>query len=166
MNMYRFFETCLLVTALVVAPGCDSSTSTEPVITNDIVDVAVEAGFSTLVTAVQAAGLEEVLRGDGPFTVFAPTDEAFAALPEGALEGLLADTEALTAVLTYHVVAGRITSDQLSEGQQVTTVQGQTLTISLGSGARVNDANIQAADIVADNGVIHVIDAVLLPPQN
>lgn len=164
--MYRFFETCLLVTALVVGPGCDSSSSTEPVMTNDIVDVAVEAGFSTLVTAVQAAGLEEVLRGDGPFTVFAPTDEAFAALPEGALEGLLADTEALTSVLTYHVVPGRVTSDQLSQGQQVTTVQGQTLTISLASGAQVNDANIQAADIEADNGVIHVIDAVLLPPQN
>lgn len=164
--MYRFFETCLLAAALAAAPGCDSSSSTAPVITNDIVDVAVEAGFSTLVTAVQAAGLEEVLRGDGPFTVFAPTDEAFAALPEGALEGLLADPEALTAVLTYHVVPGRVTSDQLSEGQQVTTVQGQTLTISLENGARVNDANIQAADIEADNGVIHVIDAVLLPPQS
>lgn len=164
--MYRFFETCLLAAALVIAPGCDSSSSTEPVMTNDIVDVAVEAGFSTLVAAVQAAGLEEVLRGDGPFTVFAPTDEAFAALPEGALEGLLADTEALTAILTYHVVPGRVTSDQLSEGQEVTTVQGQTLTISLENGARVNDAGIQAADIVADNGVIHVIDAVLLPPQN
>jgi transforming growth factor-beta-induced protein len=131
----------------------------------DIVDTAVSAGFSTLVAAVQAAGLEEVLRSDGPFTVFAPTDEAFSALPEGTVEALLDDPATLAAILTYHVIPGRVFASDLEDGIEVTTVQGSTVTISLAGGARVNDANIVATDVLTSNGVIHVIDAVILPPE-
>jgi uncharacterized surface protein with fasciclin (FAS1) repeats len=132
----------------------------------DIVDTAVAAGsFNTLVAAVQAAGLVETLKGEGPFTVFAPTDEAFAALPEGTVEGLLADIPALTAVLTYHVVPGAVMSSELSEGLTVATVNGAEVTFTLEGGPKVNGANIIQADIAASNGVIHVIDAVILPPM-
>ncbi|ROU01012.1 fasciclin domain-containing protein [Histidinibacterium lentulum] len=132
----------------------------------DIVDTAVEAGsFSTLVTAVDAAGLVETLKGEGPFTVFAPTDDAFAALPEGTVEGLLEDTDALTSVLTYHVVAGSVMSGDLSDGMTAETVNGAEITISIdGDTVMVNDATVVTADIEASNGVIHVIDGVLLPP--
>ncbi|SMY09035.1 fasciclin domain-containing protein [Flavimaricola marinus] len=132
----------------------------------DIVDTAVDAGtFTTLVAAVQAAGLVETLKGDGPFTVFAPTDDAFAALPEGTVEGLLADPEALAAVLTYHVVAGKVMSTDLSDGMMAATVNGAEITIGTEGGVTVNDANVVTADIEASNGVIHVIDAVILPPM-
>lgn len=132
----------------------------------DIVDTAVSAGtFNTLVAAVEAAGLVETLKGDGPFTVFAPTDEAFAALPEGTVEGLLADPEALAAILTYHVVAGKVMSTDLSDGMMATTVNGADITIGTEGGVTVNDANVVTADIEASNGVIHVIDAVILPPM-
>ena len=132
----------------------------------DIVDIAVEAGtFTTLVAAVEAAGLVETLKGEGPFTVFAPTDEAFAALPEGTVEGLLADPEALAAVLTYHVVAGKVMSTDLSDGMMAATVNGAEITIGTEGGVMVNDANVVTADIEASNGVIHVIDAVILPPM-
>ena len=132
----------------------------------DIVDTAVAAGtFSTLVAAVQAAGLVETLKGEGPFTVFAPTDEAFAALPAGTVEGLLADPAALAAILTYHVVAGKVMSTDLTEGMTAATVNGANITITLEGGAKVNGANIVAADVAATNGVIHVIDAVILPPS-
>jgi uncharacterized surface protein with fasciclin (FAS1) repeats len=132
----------------------------------DIVDTAVAAGsFNTLVAAVQAAGLVETLKGEGPFTVFAPTDEAFAALPEGTVEGLLADIPALTAVLTYHVVPGAVMSSELSEGLTVATVNGAEVTFTLEGGPKINGANIIQADIAASNGVIHVIDAVILPPM-
>ena len=132
----------------------------------DIVDTAVAAGsFSTLVTAVQAAGLVGTLKGEGPFTVFAPTDDAFAALPKGTLEGLLADPAALAAILTYHVVPGKVMSTDLTEGMTATTVNGAPITITLEGGAKVNGANIVQADIATTNGVIHVIDAVILPPQ-
>lgn len=132
----------------------------------DIVDTAVSAGtFNTLVAAVQAASLVDTLKGEGPFTVFAPTDEAFAALPEGTVEGLLADPEALAAILTYHVIAGKVMSTDLSEGLMAATVNGAEVTITLEGGAKVNGANIVAADIAATNGVIHVIDAVILPPM-
>jgi transforming growth factor-beta-induced protein len=140
----------------VLVPGSD-----EPEL--DLVDLAVEAGFSTLVAAVQAAGLEEVLRSEGPFTVFAPTDEAFENLPEGVLASLLDDPEALAQVLTFHVVAGRVYAGDLEDGMEVTTVQGSQLTISLNGGAQVNGANITAVDVEASNGVVHVIDAVLVP---
>lgn len=133
----------------------------------DIVDVAVGAGtFNTLVAAVQAAGLVDTLKGEGPFTVFAPTDEAFAALPAGTVEALLNDIPALTAILTYHVVPGQVMSTDLSEGLTATTVNGADITITLANGPQVNGANIVAADVAASNGVIHVIDAVILPPAN
>lgn len=132
----------------------------------DIVDTAVNAGsFGTLVAAVQAAGLVDTLKGEGPFTVFAPTDEAFAALPEGTVENLLKpeNKDALTAILTYHVVSGKVMSGDLSNNMMATTVQGGDLTIITEGGVTVNGANVVAADVVASNGVIHVIDAVLLP---
>ena len=134
---------------------------------NDIVDIAAgNEDFSTLVAAVQAAGLEDTLRSDGPFTVFAPTNAAFAALPEGTVETLLMpeNRDQLVSVLTYHVVPGAVTSDQLA-GQRlnVATVQGQTVHIDGTDGVQVNDSNVVSADIIASNGVIHVIDAVLLP---
>lgn len=135
-----------------------------PAMADDIVDIAAGAGtFNTLVAAVQAAGLEDTLRGEGPFTVFAPTDEAFDALPEGTVEGLLADPEALAAILTYHVVPGAVMSTDLSDGMEAETVNGQTVTITLGDAVMVNDATVVTADIEASNGVIHVIDSVLLP---
>ncbi len=132
----------------------------------DIVDTAVEAGsFTTLAAALTAAGLVDTLKGEGPFTVFAPTDAAFAALPEGTVEALLNDIPALTAILTYHVVPGKVMSTDLSEGLTATTVNGADITITLEGGAKVNGATISAADIEASNGVIHVIDAVILPPE-
>ncbi|SRR6056297_196797 len=134
---------------------------------NTIVDVAVEAGsFETLVAAVDAAGLVETLSGEGPFTVFAPTDEAFAALPEGLVDALLLpeNQETLAAILTYHVVPGTVLSTDLAEGE-VETVEGQTVAVSLDDGVFVNDAEVVTADVEASNGVIHVIDSVLLPPD-
>lgn len=133
----------------------------------DIVEVAVSAGqFTTLVTALEAAELVETLKGDGPFTVFAPTDAAFAALPDGTLAALLepANRDQLVSILSYHVVAGRITSDQLADEQRsFDTLQGQRLHIDGKIGVRVNNATVTQADITARNGVIHVIDKVLLP---
>lgn len=132
----------------------------------DIVDTAVDAGtFTTLVAAVEAAGLVDTLKGEGPFTVFAPTDKAFAALPEGTVEGLLADPEALAAVLTYHVVSGKVMSGDLTNEMMAPTVNGADITIMTEGGVMVNEANVVAADIEASNGVIHVIDAVILPPM-
>ena len=131
----------------------------------DIVDVAVGAGsFNTLVTAVKAAGLVDTLKGAGPFTVFAPTDEAFAKVPKETLDALLADKDRLTAVLTYHVVSGLVMSKDVSAGK-VKTVQGSELTITTDGGVKVDDANVVKADIVTTNGVIHVIDAVVLPSK-
>ena len=131
----------------------------------DIVDIAIADGnFTTLVAAVEAAGLVETLQGDGPFTVFAPTDDAFAALPEGTVEALLDDTDALSAILTYHVVPGAVMSTDLEDGMMSETVNGQSVTIGVGEdGVTVDGANVVLADIEASNGVIHVIDAVILP---
>ncbi|MEI6099780.1 MAG: fasciclin domain-containing protein [Alphaproteobacteria bacterium] len=134
----------------------------------DIVDTAIGAGnFTTLVAAVQAAGLVDTLKGAGPFTVFAPTDAAFAALPAGTVEDLLKpeNKDKLVAILTYHVVAGKVMSTDLTEGMKAKTVQGGELTITLDGGAKVNGTAISTADIAATNGVIHVVDAVLLPPM-
>ncbi len=132
----------------------------------DIVDTAVDAGsFTTLVAAVEAAGLVETLKGEGPFTVFAPTDDAFAALPEGTVEGLLADPEALANILTYHVVAGKVMSGDLTNEMMAATVNGADVTIMTEGGVMVNDATVVTADIEASNGVIHVIDKVILPPS-
>ena len=134
---------------------------------SDIVDTAVEAGqFETLVAAVQAAGLVETLKGEGPFTVFAPTDEAFAALPEGTVESLLQpeNRDQLVAILTYHVVPGRVTSGDIAgQTMDVTTVQGSDLSIDATDGVRVDGATVVSADVMASNGVIHVIDQVIMP---
>lgn len=132
--------------------------------TEDIVDIAAgNEAFSTLVAAVTAAGLVDTLKGDGPFTVFAPTDDAFAALPEGTVEELLEDLERLTAVLTYHVVPGAVMASDLSDGMMAETVNGASVTIGVGDTVTVDGATVIQADIVASNGVIHVIDSVILP---
>jgi uncharacterized surface protein with fasciclin (FAS1) repeats len=130
----------------------------------DIVDTAVSAGqFNTLVKAVQAAGLADTLKGKGPFTVFAPTDAAFAKLPAGTVESLLNDKEKLAKILTYHVVPGKVMSSDVKTGA-VSTVQGQPLNVVADSrGVKVNDAKVVKADVLASNGVIHVIDTVVLP---
>ena len=129
----------------------------------DIVDTAVAAGsFKTLATALQAAGLVETLKGKGPFTVFAPTDEAFAKIPKADLDALLKDKAKLTAVLTYHVVPGKVMAKDVKAGM-VKTVQGSSLTIATASGVTVDNAKVLKTDIVADNGVIHVIDSVVMP---
>ena len=130
----------------------------------DIVDVAVSAGtFKTLVAAVKAAGLVETLKGKGPFTVFAPSDDAFAKLPKGTVEGLLADLPRLKSVLTYHLVAGRVSAADVMKLTTAKTVQGQSVTFQTNGGVKVNGANVVTADVQADNGIIHVIDTVILP---
>ncbi len=135
----------------------------------DIVDVAIGAGtFNTLVAAVQAADLVDALKGEGPFTVFAPTDEAFAALPEGTVESLLLpeNKELLTSILLYHVVAGSVLAADVVELDSATTLNGAAIDISVSdSGVMINNANVVQADVAASNGVIHIIDAVLLPPS-
>ena len=129
----------------------------------DIVDTAVAAGkFNTLATALQAAGLVDTLKGPGPFTVFAPTDEAFAKIPKADLDALLKDKAKLTAVLTYHVVPGKVMAKDVKAGK-VKTVQGGELTVATTGGVMVDSAKVVKTDIVADNGVIHVIDSVVLP---
>jgi uncharacterized surface protein with fasciclin (FAS1) repeats len=182
------------VTAALVLTGCssgdDDSTATEAEPTAEateemtdestdessedamgepgtIVDVAAgNDDFSTLVAAVEAGGLVETLSGDGPFTVFAPTNEAFDALPDGVLDALLLEEnqDTLVSILTYHVVSGAVTSDQVTDGD-VATVEGQNITLSTENGVMVNDATVVIADVEASNGVIHAIDAVLIPPD-
>ena len=142
-----------------------SDMSTEEM-AGDIVAVAsATEGFSTLVAAIEAAGLVETLQGDGPFTVFAPTDDAFAALPEGLLEKLLLpeNVAVLTSILTYHVVPGLVMSADVTAGD-VATVEGSTIAIATDAGVTVNGANVTSVDITASNGVIHVIDQVIVPP--
>ena len=129
----------------------------------DIVDTAVAAGdFKTLAAALEKAGLVQTLKGAGPFTVFAPTDAAFAKVPKDQLDALLADKAKLTAVLTYHVVPGKVMAQDVKAGK-VKTVQGSDLTVSTAGGVKVDAANVVKTDIVADNGVIHVIDSVVIP---
>ncbi|MBI5268680.1 MAG: fasciclin domain-containing protein [Burkholderiales bacterium] len=129
----------------------------------DIVDTAVAAGqFKTLATALQAAGLVDTLKGPGPFTVFAPTDAAFAKIPKAQLDALLADKAKLTAVLTYHVVPGKVMAKDVKAGK-VKTVQGKELTVATTGGVMVDNAKVVQTDIAADNGVIHVIDTVVMP---
>ena len=130
----------------------------------DIVDTAVSAGnFSTLVTAVKAAGLVDLLKGDGPFTVFAPSDDAFKKIPAETLKALLADKEQLTKVLTYHVVSGKVMASDVVGMTSATSAQGQEIKIDTTAGVKVNNANVIATDIVASNGVIHIIDTVIMP---
>jgi uncharacterized surface protein with fasciclin (FAS1) repeats len=130
----------------------------------NIVETAIAAGsFKTLVTAVKAAGLVETLSGKGPFTVFAPTDDAFAKLPAGTVEGLLKDIPKLKSVLTYHVVAGKVTAADVMKLTTAKTVQGQNVSIDTKAGVKIEGANVIKADVMTDNGVIHVIDQVILP---
>jgi uncharacterized surface protein with fasciclin (FAS1) repeats len=130
----------------------------------DIVDTAVSAGsFTTLVAAVQAAGLVETLKGAGPFTVFAPTDEAFAKLPAGTVEALLKDIPKLTKILTYHVVSGKVMAADVVKLTSAKTVEGSEVKIDASNGVKINDSTVTTADVATDNGVIHIIDTVLLP---
>ena len=162
-NAHKLFITAALlaVTSLAVAGHHEQE---KP---KDIVDTAVEAGrFSTLATALDAAGLIDTLKGDGPFTVFAPTDEAFAKLPAGTVENLLRpeNRDQLIAVLSYHVVAGRVEAADVVKLDTAETVNGASVTITVAdNGVRVDHANVVATDIGASNGVIHVIDSVILP---
>ena len=150
--------------AFAVAPMEGAGSHSDAVPQKDIVDTAVGAGnFTTLVKAVQAAGLVDVLKSEGPFTVFAPTDEAFAKLPAGALESLLQDKAKLTAILTYHVVPGRLMASDVVGKPEFTTVQGQNLRVTVGDGVMVDQSTIVKTDIGCSNGVIHVIDSVLIP---
>ena len=154
----------IMAPAQLRATAQDAPTASE----NTIVDVAVNGGFDTLVAAVQAAGLVETLQGEGPFTVFAPTDEAFAKLPEGTLESLLKpeNKDQLIAILTYHVVPGEVTSSQVVNLESAETVPGASLEISTSEeGVMINNAKVVNADVEASNGVVHVIDTVLLPPS-
>ena len=144
---------------------CETSSSK----TQNIVELAGgTANLSTLVAAVKAGDLVETLQGEGPFTVFAPTDEAFAALPEGTLESLLKpeNKDKLVRILTYHVVSGKVKSSDLKNGMKAKTVQGGDIKISLaGKKVSINDASVTSADVMASNGVVHVIDKVIMPPK-
>jgi len=142
----------------------DSEANAEPV---DIVDTAVAAGsFTTLATALEAAGLVETLKGEGPFTVFAPTDEAFAEIPEETLNSVLEDKELLTTILTYHVVPGKVMAADVAGLETADTVAEIPLSIDTSDGVKINDATVVQADVAASNGVIHVIDTVLMPPSD
>ncbi len=167
---------CLGFASPVLAEDCAKSNivaqaetaESETIVSGTIVDVAVEAGsFTTLVAALEAAGLVDALSGDGPFTVFAPTDEAFAALPEGTVETLLKpeNKDKFVKILTYHVVAGKVTSDKVKSGE-VESLAGEMITLKVKKGkVMVNQAKVIQADVDASNGVIHVIDQVILPPD-
>jgi uncharacterized surface protein with fasciclin (FAS1) repeats len=152
--------------ALTTAAAMISTTAFAGGHAKDIVDTAAGAGsFTTLLAAAEAAGLVDTLKSEGPFTVFAPTDEAFAALPAGTVEELLKpeNKEMLAGILTYHVIAGKVMSTDLTDDMEATTVQGTTVMIDLDNGVMVDDANVTTADIEATNGVIHIIDKVIMP---
>ncbi|HJX28278.1 MAG TPA: fasciclin domain-containing protein [Thermoanaerobaculia bacterium] len=154
----------VLSVLLLAGSALTAQAANAPAKGGDIVDTAVAAGsFNTLVKAVQAAGLVETLKGPGPFTVFAPTDEAFAKLPPGALDALLKDKAKLQAVLTYHVVPGRVTAADVMKLKTAKTVQGQSLRVDSSKGVKIGTANVVKTDVIASNGVIHVIDTVLIP---
>ena len=159
----------LAVAAPVFAAQPAASTAAQTQARADIVDTAVAAGqFKTLAAALQAAGLVDTLKGAGPFTVFAPTDAAFAALPAGTVENLLKpeNREQLVAILTYHVVPGRVTAGEVAKLDKATTVQGGDVAIrATGGTVSVGNARVVQADVMASNGVIHVIDKVLMPPR-
>ena len=173
--MKKLIALALVSSLALAACGSDSSTTEETVVDttmaeemmmDDIVAVAsATEGFATLVAAVAAAGLVETLQGEGPFTVFAPTDDAFAALPAGLLEKLLLpeNVAVLTSILTYHVVSGKVMSTDVMAGD-VPSVEGSAITLATDYGVQVNDALVISADIEASNGVIHVIDQVIVPP--
>ena len=153
--------------ATTEAPTTEAPTTEAPAEEQDIVAIASgNEDFSTLVAAVAAAGLVEVLQGEGPFTVFAPTNDAFAALPEGLVDKLLLEEnkDVLVKILTYHVVSGAVLAADVTAGE-VPSVEGQNITVTTEGGVMVNNANVIATDVIASNGVIHVIDAVILPPD-
>ncbi len=130
----------------------------------DIIDTAVKAGsFGTLVAAIKAANLVDTLKGAGPFTVFAPTDEAFAKLPAGTVDTLLKDIPKLTKILTYHVVPGKVLASDVVKLKSATTVEGSDVKIDASKGVKINNATVATPDVAADNGVIHIIDTVLMP---
>ena len=161
-------QSILAVTVLaVISVGLALTLAAQPAATGDIVDTAVAAGsFKTLTAAIQAAGLTQTLKGKGPFTVFAPTDDAFAKLPAGTVDNLLKpeSKEKLVAILTYHVVPGRVTAAQVSKMTEARTVNGKELAIRTDMGhVIVNDATVTKADINCSNGIIHVVDTVLIP---
>ena len=160
--MFRKLTLAAAALAIIAAPAAVSAQMNE----KDIVTVAVEAGsFKTLAAALEAAGLVSTLQGAGPFTVFAPTDEAFAKLPAGTVDALLKDKEALTKILTYHVVAGKVTSDQVVTLSEAETVAGIKAKIEVRDGnVYVAGSKVTTVDVMASNGVIHVIDTVMLPP--
>ncbi|MDP1890119.1 MAG: fasciclin domain-containing protein [Gemmatimonadaceae bacterium] len=167
MKIVAFAAAAVLVSTPAQAQMMDHSAPKAA--SNTIVDVAVGAGFNTLVAAVKAAGLVDALKGTGPFTVFAPTDAAFAKLPAGTVEALLKDPVALGAILKYHVVSGKVTAADVikSKGGKTPTLNGATLDIQVKNGkVLVNGATVTSADVMASNGVIHVIDAVVLPPAS
>ena len=153
-------------TTTTAAPVATTEAMEEEMMEETIVDVAIANDFTTLVAAVQAAGLVETLQGEGPFTVFAPTDEAFAALPEGTLDSLLEDPEALAEILTYHVVSGSVLAEDVVALSSATSVQGEDIAIEVVDGGVVlnGGSNVVATDVKASNGVVHVIDQVILPP--
>ena len=168
----RFGLVAALALALTLLAACGGDAEATPEAepeapTATIVDIAVDDGrFETLVAALQAAGLVDTLQGEGPFTVFAPTDDAFAKLPEGTVAALLQDIPALTDVLLYHVVAGNVMAADVAQLDAATTVQGSDVMVTVdGDTVRINDAQVIITDIQAANGTIHVIDTVLLPPQ-
>ncbi len=163
----RALRTIALASVLAV-PGtlaCQDSQGYSETPARDIIETAAAAGsFNTLAAAIEAAGLTETLKGEGPFTVFAPTDEAFAKLPEGTVDALLKDKARLTAILTYHVVPGRVNSEEVAGLSSTKTVNGADLAIKVQDGkVMVGQATVTQTDIAASNGVIHVIDQVLLP---
>ncbi|WP_223789228.1 fasciclin domain-containing protein [Marinicella meishanensis] len=161
----------MAVFAMTAMAGGSYKKKSKDIAKNDIVETAVSAGsFTTLVAAVKAAGLVDTLKGDGPFTVFAPTDEAFAKLPAGTLENLLKpeNKDQLAAILTYHVVSGKVKAKDVVNLNSATTVQGSDVTIAVENGGVVlnGNSNVVTTDIGTSNGVIHVIDTVILPPSN
>ncbi|MEO7935907.1 MAG: fasciclin domain-containing protein [Dokdonella sp.] len=161
------FASLILSTAVLATPLAASASDMSKAPQKDIVDTAVAAGsFKTLAAALQAAGLVDTLKGPGPFTVFAPTDAAFAKLPAGTVDALLKDKAKLTAILTYHVVAGKVEAKDVVKLDSAKTVNGQSVTIKVtGDTVMVDNAKVTATDIEASNGVIHVIDSVLMPKE-
>jgi uncharacterized surface protein with fasciclin (FAS1) repeats len=166
MQRILFVATVLCLGVIMTAVSGTARAADKPA--KDLVDTAKGAGqFKTLVAAIKAAGLVETLKGDGPFTVFAPTDEAFAKVPKDKLEALLKDKKALTAVLTYHVVAGKVMAADVVKMDSAKTAEGKSLKITTEDGkVKVDGARVVKTDIVCKNGVIHVIDAVLMPPSS
>jgi uncharacterized surface protein with fasciclin (FAS1) repeats len=164
--MKRFFFVAMVGLTMLVGAFPLRPAQGEDKSAKDIVDTAIQAGqFKTLVAAVKAAELVDVLKGKGPFTVFAPTDEAFSKIPKEKLEALLKDKKQLTAVLTYHVVPGKVMAADVVKVDSAKTVQGQSVNVVVEDrDVRINDATVIKTDIVCSNGVIHVIDAVILPP--